>query len=189
MTNLENLEFASRYPTEGVMRDGTSILFKPLESEDREQLESLIEALPSEDLLYLRQDITNESVIDTWITSVESGQVFTVLASVGARVVGYASLHIDSAIWSRHVGEIRINVHPDYRGTGLGAALAGEIRFVAPTFGIRKLIANMTLEQHTAMVVFERLGFQLQTILRGWVTDMNGEERDLLVMALTLPKS
>ena len=47
----------------------------------------------------------------------------------------------------------------------------------------------MTLEQHTAMVVFERLGFQLQTILRGWVTDMNGEERDLLVMALTLPKS
>ena len=176
MTNLENLEFSSRYPTEGVMRDGTSILFKPLEPEDREQLENLIEALPSEDLLYLRQDITNESVIDSWLTSVEGGQVFTVLASVGARVVGYASL-------------LRINVHPDYRGTGLGAALAGEIRFVAPTFGIRKLIANMTLEQHTAMVVFERLGFQLQTILRGWVTDMNGEERDLLVMALTLPKS
>tara|TARA_B100000029_G_scaffold515578_1_gene623345 strand:- start:8491 stop:9060 length:570 start_codon:yes stop_codon:yes gene_type:complete len=189
MTNLENLEFASRYPTEGVMRDGTSILFTPLKSEDREQLESLIKALPSEDLLYLRQDITDASVIDTWITSVESGQVFTVLASVGARVVGYASLHIDAAVWSRHVGEIRINVHPDYRGTGLGAALAGEIRFVAPTFGIRKLIANMPLEQHTAMIVFERLGFQLQTILRGWVTDMHGEERDLLVMALTLPKS
>ena len=154
MTNLENLEFASRYPTEGVMRDGTSILFKPLEPEDREQLENLIEALPSEDLLYLRQDITNESVIDTWITSVESGHVFTVLASVGARVVGYASLHIDSAIWSRHVGEIRINVHPDYRGTGLGAALAGEIRFVAPSFGIRKLIANMTLLSNTPRWLF-----------------------------------
>ena len=130
MTNLENLEFTSRYPTEGVMRDGTSIIFAPLKPEDREKLEGLIDALPPEDLLYLRQDITNDSVIDTWMTSVESGQVFTVLASVGARVVGYASLHIDSAIWSRHVGEIRINVHPDYRGTGLGAALAGEIRFV-----------------------------------------------------------
>jgi len=39
------------------------------------------------------------------------------------------------------------------------------------------------------MLIFERLGFQIQTILRGWVTDRNGEERDLLVMALTLMDS
>jgi len=108
---------------------------------------------------------------------------------VGTTIVGYASLHIETAIWSRHVGEIRMNVHPDYRGTGVGAALAGEISFIAPSFGIRKLTANMTLEQHTAMLIFERLGFQIQTILRGWVTDRNGEERDLLVMALTLMDS
>ncbi len=189
MSDLENLSIPSRYPTEGVMRDGTSILFIPFTLEHREKLQVFIQTLSSEDLLYLRQDITDRSVIDQWTDSVDRGEVFTVLAFVGTTIVGYASLHIETAIWSRHVGEIRMNVHPDYRGTGVGAALAGEIRFIAPSFGIRKLTANMTLEQHTAMLIFERLGFQIQTILRGWVTDRNGDERDLLVMALTLVDS
>ena len=90
------------------------------------------------------------------------------------------------ARWTRHIGEIRINVHRDYRGTGVGGLLAGEMRHVAPAFGVRKLSAQMTVDQEGARTVFERLGFRYQATLEGWVIDREGKERDLVVMSCDL---
>ncbi len=184
---LTRSDFAARYPTNDLLNDGTAIVFRPMTSVDRDAILAFARALPEDDLLFLREDITDPAVVDEWMGEISNGGTFTVLAEVGDIVVGYASLRTEPARWTRHVGEIRINVHSDYRGTGVGAALAGEIRHVAPALDVRKLSAQMTVDQSTARVVFERLGFHEQAILSGWVSDRAGQERDLLIMVCDLP--
>ena len=180
-------DLASRYPTNDLLRDGTAVVFRLLTPDDRDAMLSFARALHEDDLLFLREDITDPEVVDAWLAEVASEETFTVLAEVGGTIVGYSSLHTDPARWTRHVGEIRINVHPDYRGTGVGGALAGEIRHVAPALDVRKLSAQMPVDQLTARVVFERLGFSYQAILPAWVMDREGAARDLVIMACDLP--
>ncbi len=180
---LQREDLAFRYPTNDLLRDGTAVVFRPATSSDREDLVAFAQALEEEDLLFLREDITSPAVVDAWLADVEKGETFTVIAEVGDRVVGYGSLHTEPARWTRHVGEIRINVHRDYRGTGLGTLLAGEVRHVAPAFDVRTLSAQMPVDQLMARKVFERLGFRYQAILPGWVMDREGRDLDLLIMA------
>jgi len=176
-------DLAFRYPTNALLRDGTAVVFRPVVAADRESLIGFARALNEDDLLYLREDITSPDVVDDWLTEVARGETFTVVAEVGDRIVGYGSLHLEPARWTRHVGEIRINVHPDYRGTGLGGELAGEVRAIAPAFNVRLLSAQMPVDQLTARTVFERLGFRHQAILPGWVMDRDGRDLDLPIMA------
>lgn len=176
-------DLAFRYPTNDLLRDGTAVVFRPVIVADRNPLIAFSQALGEDDLLFLREDITSPGVVDEWLADVEKGETFTVVAEVGDRIVGYGSLHTEPARWTRHVGEIRINVHPDYRGTGLGGLLAGEVRTVAPAFDVRTLSAHMPVDQLTARTVFERLGFRYQAILPGWVMDREGRHLDLLIMA------
>ena len=49
--------------------------------------------------------------------------------------------------------------------------------------GVRKMIAQMTLEQSAAMGVFRRLGFTSEALLPDHVIDAAGQTHDLLVMA------
>lgn len=176
-------DLAFRYPTNDLLRDGTAVVFRPVTGADRDALIGFAQDLEEDDLLFLREDITAPAVIDEWLADVEKGETFTVVAEVGDRIVGYGSLHTEPARWTRHVGEIRINVHTDYRGTGLGGLLAGEIRAVAPAFGVNVLSAQMPVDQLTARTVFQRLGFRYQAILPGWVLDRDGRHLDLLIMA------
>ena len=180
---LNRGDLTFRYPTNDLLRDSTAVVFRPVTASDREALIGFAQALEEEDLLFLREDITSPDVVDEWLADVARGETFTVVAEVGDRIVGYGSLHTEPARWTRHVGEIRINVHPDYRGTGLGGLLAGEIRTVAPAFDVRTLSAQMPVDQLTARKVFERLGFRYQAILPGWVVDREGRDLDLLIMA------
>ena len=183
---LQRDDLAYRYPTRDHLRDGTTVVFRQIASSDRDALIGFARALQEEDLLYLREDITSPPVVDQWLADVERGETFTVLAEVGDGIAGYGSLHMEPARWTRHVGEIRINVHPDYRGTGLGGLLAGEVRAAAPAFSVRILSAQMPVDQLTARKVFDRLGFRYQAVLPGWVMDRDGRDLDLLVMACEL---
>jgi RimJ/RimL family protein N-acetyltransferase len=61
--------------------------------------------------------------------------------------------------------------------------LASEIYAVAGILGLRKLSAQMTLDQPGARATFERLGFKPEALLTDWVMSADGRTRDLLVMA------
>lgn len=170
------------YPWSGDI-GGVEVTFRLMEASDRDAVLAFAQALPDHDLLFLRMDITNPEVVDGWVRNIEAGRTITVLADAGGKVVGYGSLHHDEILWTRHLGEIRILVSPDFRGRGLGRKLASETVAIAREVGLRKLTVQMTADQGGARQVFEQLGFKPEALLADWVIARDGRTHDLLVMS------
>ncbi len=88
----------------------------------------------------------------------------------------------DELSWSPHVGEIRMVVSKDVRGTGVGRSLSQEIFALALEMGLEKIVAQMTVDQRGAIALFESLGFKAEALLREQVKDKTGKTYDIVVL-------
>jgi L-amino acid N-acyltransferase YncA len=154
-----------------------------MEAADRETIVTFAKSLPPNDLLFLRLDIATPEGVDEWVSNIEAGRTITVLAEANGAVGGYASVHHDEVLWTRHVGELRVIVGPEYRRRGLGRRLTDEVFAIARDIGLRKITAQMTPDQKGARATFERLGFRPEALLADFVVDREGLPRDLLIMS------
>ncbi len=176
-------EIDRAYPREFAVGDRT-IALRLMRPEDRDAILAFARNLPPDDLLFLRLDITQPAAVDEWVANVEAGRTHTVLAEVDGKMAGYASVHHDEAIWTRHMGEIRTLVSSDFRQLGIGRRLVNEVFLIGKALGLRKLTVKMTPDQKGARATFERLGFQLEALLADYVVDHEGKPRDMLIMSL-----
>jgi len=171
------------FPKEIKLPNGAPVTLRLMTHEDRDQILAFARALPQDDLLFLRTDITEPAGVDEWIRNVDRGDTATVIAEADGQLVGYASVHSDQARWTRRVGEIRVQVCAKFRGVGLGRHLASEIFHIGQLRGLKKMAAMMTPDQAGARAAFEKLGFQVEALLQDWVVDRDGRPRDLLIMS------
>ena len=170
------------YPIQIKLSDGRVATVRVMEPSDLDRIARFAANLPANDLLFLRTDITNREVVKQWVENIRRGHTFTLLAEVDGDLAAYASVHLDQAMWTRRVGELRLNSSPRYRGLGLGKRLAAEAFDIARSLGLKKITAQMTPDQTAARSAFERLGFQVEAVLTDWVEDRNGRAHDLLIM-------
>jgi L-amino acid N-acyltransferase YncA len=153
---------------------------------DKAALLQFAQRLPQEDLLFLHSDITDPAHADEWLKSIEKGATVTLLAEPEGLLVGYASLHVNPLRWTRKVGEIQINIAPEWQSRGLGEELCAEIVALAGILELRKITAQMVADHKSARALFERLGFRVEALLPDWIEDREGRCRDLLLMAYDL---
>lgn len=163
--------------------DGQAIEVRAMTPADRDAVLAFAQALPEEDLLFLRVDLTDPEVVDGWIANVQSGLSTSIVAYDDEGLVGYASVHKTKARWTRRVGELRVNVAGKYRGKGLGRFLTNRIFDIARAEGLKKLMGNMTTDQRSAQAAFRRLGFVPEAVLADYIEDRSGTPRDLLIMS------
>jgi L-amino acid N-acyltransferase YncA len=175
------------YPKRVTLSDGRVAEIRPMQRADRDRVLEFARALPEEDLLFLRVDLTQADVVDQWIRDLESGGSTSLLAILpDGALGGYATVHRNPARWTRRVGEIRVNVARSARGVGLGRNLTAQIVDIARGLGLRKLAAQMTTDEAGARSAFKRLGFVPEAVLADFVEDRNGTPRDLLLMTYDL---
>jgi L-amino acid N-acyltransferase YncA len=108
------------YPRSVKLGDGTTAKLRLMTPADAQAVLEFARALPPDDLLFLRIDITDPAVVEEWVENIGEGRTVTVLAEANGAVAGYASLHHSPVTWQRHVGEIRIQVSSRHRSQGLG---------------------------------------------------------------------
>ena len=173
---------AARYPRKVVLPGGEEVEIRMMTGEDRHAVLAFARDLPEEDLLFLRVDLTQEPVVDEWLSNLRSGHSTSLVAYDANGLIGYATVHRDPAPWTRRVGEIRVNVSPAYRARGLGRSLTAQIFDVARELGLKKLTANMTTDQRGAQAAFRRLGFVPEAVLADYVEDREGRLHDLVIM-------
>jgi len=86
--------------------------------------------------------------------------------NVETRVAGYASLHVTPLRWTRSVGEIAINITPEWRSRGLGEGLCAEIVALAGILELRKITAQMVADHKSARALFEGSAFMWRRYCR-----------------------
>ena len=170
------------YPRQVTFEDKSPLTLRLMTAVDAERVFRFACGLPEEDLLYLSADITDPDVMQHWVDGLEDGQTITLIAEAAGEMVGYGSLQHRAATWQRHVGEIQLQVGPSHRGRGLGRTLAHEVFAVARALGLRKILAQMTVDQQAAIRTFEHLGFQAEGHLRELAIDRGGRTHDLVIM-------
>ena len=115
MTNSNDSHPLNEYPQSIELSDGTSITLQAMEANDRKAILQFAKNLPEEDLLFLTIDLTQDESIDGWLANIEAGITTSLLAYADKELVGYATVHRETAPWTRHMGEIRVNIAPSMR--------------------------------------------------------------------------
>jgi RimJ/RimL family protein N-acetyltransferase len=149
---------------------------------DEEAVLAFARKLPAHDLLFLPRNISEPKVLSAWVNEIERGAIISLLAIWGESVVGCGTVVRDPHSWSPHVGEIRMVVLPEVRGTGVGRVLSQETFALALGAGLEKLTAQMTVDQKAAIALFESLGFKAEALLRDHVRDAAGKKHDIVVL-------
>ena len=108
------------------------------------------------------------------------------MAEPDGTLSGYASLHVNPLRWTRKVGEIQINIAPEWQSRGLGEGLCAEIVALAGILELRKITVQMVADHKSARALFERLSFHVEALLPDWVEDREDRCHDLLLMAHNL---
>ena len=178
--------YSGDYPQTATLTDGSPIELRIMSADDRDGILGFARALPQEDLLFLRIDLTEAATVDEWIENIAAGQTAALVAYRDGVLMGYAAVHRNSAPWTRRIGEIRVNVGPAVRAQGLGRLLISRIFDVARGQNLKKLVAQMTTDQHGAQSAFRKLGFVPEALLADFVEDRNGTSRDLVMMTFDI---
>ncbi len=165
-----------------VTTEAGEVEFRHMTAKDEAAVLTFAKKLPVHDLLFIPRDISEPKVLSAWIKEIERGGMTSLLAVKDGAVVGCGTIVRDELSWSSHVGEIRMVVSKDVRGTGVGRALSQEIFALALETGVEKIVAQMTVDQRGAIALFESLGFKAEALLREQVRDKSGKAYDIVVL-------
>jgi RimJ/RimL family protein N-acetyltransferase len=170
------------YHKEGVLKDGSRVILRPMVKEDREKLLEFFHGLDAKELNFLRNDVRDPAVIEHWVNHIDLNRVFPLVAEAEGRIVGDVTLHMRKLGWKRHLGNVRVVVAKDYQNRGLGTLLINEVVELAWEFGLEKLVAEVHLQALGAIAVFKKAGFSIKAVFEDLVKDPAGKSSDLVVM-------
>ena len=166
-----------------VKTEAGDIEFRLMSAADEAAVLEFAQKLPTHDLLFLPRNISEPKVLSAWAKEIERDAITSLLAAKDGKVVGCGTLVRDPHSWSPHVGEIRMVVSSDVRGQGVGRALSQETFALALGAGLEKLSVQMTVDQQSAISLFESLGFKAEALLRDHVKDRDGQKHDIVILS------
>lgn len=178
-----------RYPRQITLRNGVTLVFRPMGPDDVDRLWLFFQHVPPEDKMFFRQDVSRREVVQRWAETLDYGLVLPILALEGGRVVGDATLHRQRTGWKQRVGVVRVQIAPDYRHLGLGTAMVRELRHLGEKSALHYLMAEVIEEQAAAVRAFEKMGFVRAVTYRDFVNDQKGGIHNLVVLLYRMSSS
>lgn len=172
----------SSYPRTVVLEDGNGVIFRPLRKEDEGALAAFFKDLPLQDRACLKEDVSDPRVIERWIDRLDYDNILPIIATDGDRIVGDATLHFNPTGWTRHQAEIRLTTGVSHRAKGLGKRLTQYIIDIARKLDLEQLSIELAPELQDAFLLCQKLGFKQTAVLKGFIVDLDGNERDLVLM-------
>ena len=145
-----------------VLRDGTSVVLRPMHDDDGERLVRFHATL-SPETQYLRffsgHARLSEQEVE-WFTHVDRHQRDAFVALVDDEIVGVGRF---DRLSSGADAEVAFVVTDRLQGRGLGKVLLAEIASRAAELGIERLVAETLLHNERMLAVFHHSGLPLST--------------------------
>ena len=102
------------------LNNGRRVLLRPLLAEDEQRLFDLFHTAADDDTRFLKDEVKKPDTVARWIANMDYERVMPLVAYSDDRLVGDVALY-RGVKTVRHIGEIRIFLHSDFRGVGLGS--------------------------------------------------------------------
>lgn len=180
---FKSVPFLFDYPKIFSLKDERRVMVRPMLPSDVNELHEFFMGLDREDKLFLRDDVSNISVIKRWVENLNYDVVLPLLAFYNGRIVADGTLHASNFLWTRHVAEIRIVVAKDFRGVGLAKKVISELFFIAIKRGFKKVMAQIPFYQQNVIHIFDSLGFEKEAVLKKHIMIQGKGFSDLLIMS------
>ena len=175
---------AERYPLTLRLSNGSALMVSPVGRTDLHLLDQFVQNVPFADRGFLYQDLS--VIVERWCADLDEEHCLPLLARRGERIVADASLHLEPEPWMSHIGKLRVFVHPDERGCGIGSALVGHLQSVAAELGRHKLVCECAAEQSELIALLRKLLFREEARLPEFIRDPRGRLHDMVLMACPL---
>jgi RimJ/RimL family protein N-acetyltransferase len=174
------------YPKQLRLKDGREVTVRPMVETDLDASFTFFKTLPEDVRVYLRQDVTKKEVVERRMRSDDRSCFYRVVVLDGDKIVADATIYQEPHSWKKHVGEVRLIIHPQYQHAGLGTHLFHELYEIANAGGLEMLFCNLIEEQTGTLKILEKLGFRKEIVKKGHVRDLKGKKHDMVVMTCNL---
>lgn len=179
------------YPKAIVCKDGQCVLIRPVVRQDEEGLKEFFSELPEEEHWFLREKLTDPSVLHEWLEKMDYDRLLPIIAvrEEDGKIIANLRLHRATEPSMRHVAHLRITVHPAFRQLKVGTWMILDCVKLAMDLGIEKLVAEFVAGvEEPAILAAYKLDFREEAVLEGYVKDSHGIYRDLIIMVKNLCK-
>lgn len=175
-----------KFPKVVTLKDGRKATLRQLRRDDEKDFHKLFLGIPEPERMFIKHRVTDLEVIRDWCRNIDYGRNLPLVALIGGKIIGDATLHQQLGGWRRHIGRVSVLVHPEFRGRGLARALVGEIIDIARSAGLERVEAEFIGEQEAAIKMFAMLGFSQLLRMEDYVKDMQAIPHDYILMGLEL---
>lgn len=166
-----------------VLKDGRRVKIRPYTPSDKEGLFSMYASLSQESLRWSMPPYNRER-IERMTSDLENRII--VLGVDGQRVVGHLQISLATNARFRGTGDLFIYLHQDYQNAGLGAALMREGIAQAKNRRVHRVELTVVAENHRAIRLYEKVGFQREGLKRENYLDEDGKYHDEIEMGILL---
>ncbi|MBN1148760.1 MAG: GNAT family N-acetyltransferase [Anaerolineales bacterium] len=167
------------------LRDGARVLLRPLVPEDRQALLDFFLPVSFEERRYMRHNVNDAEVVANWAENINYDEIFPLVAVVGDRIVGNATLHLNQGP-ARHRAEIRIFLSKDFKRRGLGTKLIQALIDLGRRRSLYILEVQIVSDQIEVIKAMRKAGFEIVCTFEDYFTLPDGELRDISHLILRL---
>ena len=165
------------------LKDGRRVKIRTYRPSDKEGLVSMYEGLSKESLRWSMPPYNRER-IERMTSDLENRII--VLGLDGERVVGHLQISLATNARFRGTGELFIYLHQDFQNAGLGAALMTGGIAQARTRRVHRVELTVVAENHRAIRLYEKVGFQREGVKRENYLGEDGKYHNEVEMGLLL---
>ncbi len=174
----------ARYRKVKTLADGSRLLLRPLQREDKQALMDLFARADPKDVELFRSDASNPEVVARWVDHLDYRRVLLV-AFVGDLLVGDATLHFGEHYHS-HLAWVRIFLDKAYRRRGIGTLMMQSLIEISRRLGLHQLYGEILANQSSVIKGFLDMGFQQMVVLPDYYITSRGETLDMAILRLQL---
>jgi RimJ/RimL family protein N-acetyltransferase len=168
------------------LKDGKSVTIRRMRPDDVELSYAFFCALPPEDRVYLRTDVTQRDLVERRTTELNPERAERVVVVYGDEIVGDGTLELQGHGWGDNVAEVRLIVARPWQRLGLGTVIARELFHLASRRRVDRVVARLMRPQQGAHRIMRRLGFHEEFLIPEHVRDQDGNWQDLIIMRCPL---
>lgn len=171
------------YPKTAKLKDGTEVMLRPMVADDLDALHHFFcHEVPEEDRMHLRDDVADYATIERWARHLNYDRTLPILMFQGERIIADGTIAHTPHGWSSHLAEIRLVVARSVQGKGAGVVLLRELVQAAQAKRAELLVGQVFENSPDGVAIFQKMGFQIEAVLRGFACDIKGNRQNLVIL-------